>query len=127
MTAGFDRIVSTDAPSEPPGLMATLAARARTTPDPWLIGLETFGVLTVLAVIAWLPNRPAFALPGLVLIMFALWGVTEHFRLQGRAHRSRTAGSALRALQVLAVAAGTLAAAAALYALVGRLIGSVVS
>lgn len=115
------------APAEPPGPLVALATRARATGDPWLVCLEIAGLMTVLAVIVWLPNYPAFALPGLALSMFALWGIAEHVRLGRRRSRSRATRSAITGLQLLAVLAGTLAAAATLYAVVGYLVGTVVS
>ena len=112
-------------PPEPPGPLVTLAGRARLTPDLWLVALEILGLVTVVAVIAWLPNQLPLILPGLALSMFGLWGVTEHLRQTTR--RSRPIYRVLRALQFAAAMVGTLAVAAAIYVVAGRLIGTVVS
>jgi len=113
--------------TEPPGLLAVLAGRARITPDPWLVGLESIGLMIVLAVIVWVPDSPSLALPGVALSMFGLWGVAEHVRQTNPLHRSRAIRVALPLFQLLAVVAGTLAVVGAVYAAAGRLIGTVVS
>ncbi len=111
--------------AEPPGPLVALAGRARVTPDSWLVGLETFGLVTVIGVIAWFPDRLPLILPGVALSMFGLWGVTEHFRQSTR--RSRAVHLPLQVLQLVVAVIGTTAVAAAIYVIAGRLIGTIVS
>lgn len=113
--------------TEPPGAYASLAARARNTSDSLLVALESLGLAASLAILIWIPDRLALALPFLTLAMFGLWGVVEHVRGNPRERVARPASAALAVLQVIAALIGTLAAAATLYAVVGRAIGTIIS
>jgi len=113
--------------ADPSSAFAALATRARATRTDMLVGIETLGLLCALAVFIWLPDQLALALPFLALAMFGLWGATEHARRAGRDSLPRSLLGALRAIQLLAAVVGTVAALLSGYAVVGRMIGTVVS
>lgn len=107
-------------------LFPALAEGARHASDAKLVGIETFGLAASLAVYLWQPERVQAALPFIAIAMFGLWGVSEHFRrdLYFRAHGGT---AAVAVFQSLVAAVGVLAAAAALFAVVGRAIGTIIS
>ena len=112
--------------SEPPGAYAALATRARGTPDSLLVALESIGFGASLGVLVWTPDFSPLALPFLALAMFGIWGVAEHWRVS-RPVASGAPNAVIRGFQIFASVVGTLAAATALYALVGRAIGTIIS
>jgi len=112
---------------EPPGAFAALAAQARNTRADLLVGVETLGFVGALAVFIWIPERLVLALPFLALGMFGLWGAAEHARHAAHGSMSRARRGAVTGIQLFAAVAGTVAAVLAGYALVGRIIGTVVS
>ena len=114
----------------PAGPYAVLAARARRASDGALAGAAAVGVLAAAAVAAWRPAWWALALPPVAVGAFGLWGILEREaaeRRAGRAGRADALGLALRAVQWLAVVVGTAAAGLAALAVLGALLGRVIS
>ena len=94
--------------------------------DHALVGLESAGVVAMLAVAWQAPKSLAMALPFVTVSMFGFWGVAEHFKSRAgpRAGSTRTAVSIL---QLAAGATGIAAAAIVLLGIVGRAIGTFIS
>jgi len=117
----------------PAGPYAVLAARARRASDGALAGAAAVGVLAAAAVAAWRPAWWALALPPVAVGAFGLWGILEREAAErragraGRAGRADALGLALRAVQWLAVVVGTAAAGLAALAVLGALLGRVIS
>lgn len=113
--------------AEPPGLFAALASKARETSVSALLLVEIAGFLGAIAVLGIGPGHDGLALPLVALGMFGLWGLAEHSRgsreVSGMAGWSRAILLAQIAISII----GTASAIAGGYAIVGRLIGTVVS
>jgi hypothetical protein len=112
---------------EPPGLYAALAARAQQASDWTLAGLA--GALAGLALAAWRPGWWwVYALPLVAAGAFGLWGIAERERAElattGGSPRARRAPTAV---QWFAVAVGTGAAVLVGFAVLGVLLGTIIS
>lgn len=112
-------------PDSSSGVYAELASRARHTSSARLVGLETAGLAVSLSILIWMPSRVALTLPFVALSMFGLWGAAEHAKRQ--TWWRPPARELLSGMQIAAATIGTLSAAAGLYLLAGRAIGTVVS
>ncbi len=113
--------------NDPGNALSALKLRARRTGGARLFGFEAIGLAISLAVLIWLPERLPLALPFLAMSAFGLWGATDRALVTGWRKFPIPIRFLLRALRWLIAAAGVIAAAAALYVIVGVLLGTVVS
>jgi hypothetical protein len=107
---------------EPPGLFVTLAGKARGLSTVTLAGLS---LCCWVAIALWtIPDGMAWPIPAPVLSVgtFGLWGILDRVRRE-RQVTGTLALFAIDAGEKVTAAVGVLAALAALFALVGVLLG----
>lgn len=104
-----------------------LKSSARRTRDSRLVGAEAAGLLFSLAVWICIPARWPVALPFLALSAYGIWGVTDHALIAGRSTMSDGLWHSLRCFRGMVGIAGAIAGVLALYLIVGKLVGTVVS
>jgi hypothetical protein len=112
---------------EPPTLYAMLAARARRASDTALAGLAGVGGIAAVALLAARPGWWAFALPLVSAGAFGAWGILERERAERGAGRSARYDRVVGATQWLAVAIGTVGAIVTVFAVLGVLLGTIIS
>lgn len=105
--------------SDQDNIFAALVSRARATPDRTLLSLETGGLALSLAVLGFLPQHSAFALPGIGLAAFGVWGVIDHFIVTNVLIFTTERRIALRILQRAIGALGVVAGLGSVFALFG--------
>ncbi|MDB4911358.1 MAG: hypothetical protein JWO39_2181 [Gemmatimonadetes bacterium] len=113
--------------SEPPSLFAVLAVRARRTSDGVLAALAAIGGVAAVALAAVRPGWWAFALPLVSAGAFGLWGILERETAERGAVRSARYDRAMGAAQWVAVAIGTVCAIVTVFAVLGILLGRIIS
>jgi hypothetical protein len=113
--------------TEPPSLFAMLAARARRAPDGVLAALAGIGGVAAVALVAVRPPWWAFALPLVSAGAFGLWGILERATAERGALRSARYDRTMGAAQWVAVAVGTLCAIVTVFAVLGILLGRIIS
>lgn len=113
--------------NDPGNGLDALKLGARRTHNSRLVGAEAAGLLLSLGVWTWIPERWPLALPFLAISAFGIWGVTDHTLVAGRRTMSQPLWIFLRVFRWTVGLAGVVAAVAALYLVVGELIGTVVS
>ncbi len=116
--------LATSNPEESEGIHEAIASLARRSAPGTLLGAECVGLLGILAVIAWLPDRATLGLPLVAISSFGLWGIADRAQQNSGTRRTR---SAISFFQLLIAAAGGAAVIALIFAAGGRLIGTVVS
>ena|SRR6476469_476613 len=124
MIASLDK---QSAPDEPPSLYAMLAVGARKASDVTLAGLAAVGGVTAVALIAVRPHWWTYALLPIVAGSFGLWGILEREISERGANRSARYDRIITAIQWLAVVIGTLAAIVTAFAVLGILLGTIIS
>jgi hypothetical protein len=113
--------------TEPPSLYAMLAARARRASDAMLATLAGTGGVAAVALIAMRPAWWAFALPLVSAGAFGLWGILERETAERGAMRSARYDRAIGVAQWVAVAVGTVCAIVTLFAVLGIMLGTIIS
>jgi hypothetical protein len=113
--------------TEPPSLFAMLAVRARRTSDGVLAALAGIGGVAAVALAAIRPAWWAFALPLVSAGAFGLWGILERETAERGAPRSARYDRAMGAAQWVAVAIGTMCAIVTVFAVLGILLGTIIS
>ncbi|HEV7706462.1 MAG TPA: hypothetical protein VGO46_19350 [Gemmatimonadaceae bacterium] len=109
--------------TEPPGLFAMLAARARRASDGVLAALTGIGGVAAIALAAVRPSWWPFALPLVSVGAFGLWGMLERATAERGAERSARYDRVVSAAQWIAVAIGVLCAIVGALMALGVLIG----
>jgi hypothetical protein len=109
--------------TEPPGLFAMLAVRARRASDGALAALAGIGGAAAIALAAMRPSWWAFALPLVSAGAFGLWGILARATAERGAERSARYDRAMSVAQWVAVAIGVLCAIVATFAVLGVMIG----
>jgi hypothetical protein len=114
--------------TEPPGLYAALAARARRSSDAMLASLAGVGVIATLLLVAVRPWWGVYALPLVALGAFGVWGIIDR-ELADRAAGGRATKyrRAFVAAQWLVVALGTIAVLVTAFAVLGLFLGTIIS
>ncbi len=111
---------------EPPGLYATIAARTRRAADATLATAAAVGIFGALGFIVWRPALWIYALPLVAVGSVGVWGIAD--REQGERTRARpNARRLLTALRWSAAGIGTAAVLLVLFAILGRLLGTIMS
>lgn len=87
------------------------------------MAVETLGGLAALVMMIWLPNVTLAPLFFGAVMLFGFWGLAEHLRRSPDIIVSRRARTSLRMLQSVTAATGIVAVVAALYALLGKVLG----
>jgi hypothetical protein len=113
--------------SEPPSLYALLAGGARRAPDAVLASLAGVGGVAAVALIAMRPAWWAFVLPLVSAGAFGLWGILERVTAEREIPRSASYDRAIGAAQWLAAAIGTACAIVTGFAVLGILLGRIIS
>ena len=113
--------------TEPPGLFAMLAVRARSASDGALAALAGVGGVTAIALAARRPSWWAFALPLISAGAFGLWGILERATAERGAPRSMLYDRAVSAAQWMIAAIGTVCAIVTAFAVLGVLLGRIIS
>ncbi|MEP7066850.1 MAG: hypothetical protein ABI889_12505 [Gemmatimonadota bacterium] len=113
--------------TEPPGLFAILAARARRTSDGVLATLAGLGGVASIALIAARPSWWAFAMPLVSAGTFGLWGILERATAERGAPRSAVYDRATGVAQWTLAAIGTVCAIVTVFALLGFFLGTIIS
>jgi fatty acid desaturase len=113
--------------TEPPSLFAVLAVRARRTSDGVLAALAAIGGVAAVALAAVRPAWWAFALPLVSAGAFGLWGILERETAERGAVRSARYDRAMGAAQWVAVTIGTVCAIVTVFAVLGILLGRIIS
>lgn len=111
---------------EAPTLFEALATLARRAPDAALASAATGGLLGAVGMIFVSAGVRLFLLPLIALGAFGLWGILERARATSAAESTRPR-SLVGAAQRLAVAIGTAAVVVGALALLGALLGTVIS
>lgn len=124
MIASLDK---QSAPDEPPSLYAMLAVRARRASDATLAALTALGGVTAVALIAMRPHWWSYALLPVTLGSFGLWGILERELSERGTNRSAAYDRIVTATQWLAVVLGTVAAILTAFAVLGILLGTIIS
>jgi hypothetical protein len=113
--------------TEPPSLFAMLAVRARRASDGMLAALAGIGGVAAVALAAARPAWWAFALPLVSAGTFGLWGILERATAERGALRSARYDRAMGVAQWMAVAIGTVCAIVTVFAVLGILLGPIIS
>ncbi|HEY2896532.1 MAG TPA: hypothetical protein VGJ12_05295 [Gemmatimonadaceae bacterium] len=113
--------------TEPPSLFAMLAGKARRSSDAVLASLAGVGGLAAVALIAMRPAWWAFALPLVAAGAFGVWGILERATAERETPRSTRYDHAMSAAQWLAAAIGTACAVVTMFAVLGLLLGRIIS
>ena len=113
--------------TEPPGLFAMLAVRARRAPDAVLATMAGIGGVSVIALAAVRPRWWMYALLPVAAGAFGLWGILERGISERGALRSTRYDLVVAAMQWLAVAIGTVAAIVTAFAALGIFLGRIIS
>jgi hypothetical protein len=114
--------------TEPPGLYATLAARARRASDAMLATLAGIGLIATLLLVVERPRWGVFALPLIAVGAFGLWGIAERELTDGdAAGRVAKYRRAIVVAQRLVAALGTVAMLATAFAVLGLFLGTIIS
>jgi hypothetical protein len=113
--------------TEPPSLYAMLAGRARRASDAMLATLAGTGGVAAVALIAMRPAWWAFALPLVSAGAFGLWGILEREMAERGAMRSARYDRAIGVAQWVAAAVGTVCAIVTVFAVLGILLGTIIS
>ena len=109
--------------TEPPGLFAMLAVRARRASDGALAALAGAGGVAAIALAAVRPSWWAFALPLVSAGAFGLWGILERATAERGAVRSARYDRVVGAAQWIAVTIGAVCAIVTAFAVLGILMG----
>jgi hypothetical protein len=109
--------------TEPPGLFAMLAVRARRASDGMLAALAGVGGVAAIALLAVRPSWWAFALPLVSAGAFGLWGILERATAERGAERSARYDRVVSSAQWMVVAIGALCAIVTAFAVLGVLMG----
>jgi hypothetical protein len=113
--------------TEPPSLFAMLAVRARRASDAVLAALAGIGGVAAIALVAARPAWWAFALPLVSAGSFGLWGILERATAERGAERSARYDRLVGAAQWIAVVIGALCAIVTAFAVLGILMGPIIS
>jgi len=113
--------------TEPPGLFAMLAVRARRASDGALAALAGIGGVAAIAMAAVRPSWWTFALPLVSAGTFGLWGILERATAERGAERSASYDRAVSVAQWVAVAIGAACAIVTAFAVLGVLMGPFIS
>ena len=106
--------------------LIALAGRARRASDRSLAAAELSGFAAAVAVLALAPGSPDFALPLIAIGALGLWGITDHM-IDARRKLISPLRWGLLAFRLLVAIAGVAAAVLSGYAIIGRLMGVVIS
>jgi hypothetical protein len=109
--------------TEPPGLFAMLAVRARRASDGMLAALTGVGGVAAIALLAVRPSWWGFALPLVSAGAFGLWGILERATAERGAERSARYDRVVSLAQWMIVAIGALCAIVTAFAVLGVLMG----
>ena len=109
--------------TEPPGLFAMLAVRARRAPDAVLATMAGIGGVSAIALAAVRPSWWTFALPLVSVGTFGLWGMLERATAERGAERSARYDRAVGAAQWVAVAIGAVCTILTAFEVLGVVIG----
>ena len=112
---------------EPPGLLVAVADKARRTPPKQLEAMTVVSVLVIAVIAVLRPSWWEIGFPFAVVAAFGGWGLIEHNRRSSVEIIDQRRVAAASFSQYTLTAIGILSAIGALYALVGRMIGTVVS
>lgn len=124
MIASLDK---NSARGEPPSLYAMLAARARGASDAMLAALAAIGGISVVALLAVRPRWWMYALLPVTAGAFGLWGILERGISERGAERSARYERAVAVAQWSAIAIGTVAGLVTAFAVLGILMGPIIS
>jgi len=113
--------------TEPPSLLAMLAAKARRSSDAVLASLAGVGGLSAVALIAMRPAWWPFALPLVTAGAFGVWGILERATAERETPRSAGYDRAMWAAQWLAAAIGIVCAIVTVFAVLGVFLGRIIS
>jgi hypothetical protein len=113
--------------SEPPGLFAMLAVRARRASDGVLAALAGTGGVAAIALAAARPSWWAFALPLVAAGTFGLWGILERATAERGAERTTRYDRVTSVVQGMLVAIGAVCAIVTIFAVLGMLMGPIIS
>lgn len=113
--------------TEPPSLFAMLAGRARRASDGVLAVLAGIGGVAAVALVAVRPAWWAFALPLVSAGAFGLWGILERATAERGAQRSARYDRAMGAVQWAVAALGTVCAIVTVFAVLGIMLGTIIS
>jgi hypothetical protein len=103
-----------------------VANRARRASDRSLAAAELAGFAAAVAVLALAPRSLDFALPAVAVGALGLWGITDHM-IDARRNLLPPLRWALLGFRLFVATAGVGAAVLSGYALIGRLMGVVIS
>lgn len=124
MIASLDK---NSAAGEPPGLYAMLATRARNAADATLATFAAIGGVTIVALAAVRPRWWMYALLPVMGGTFGLWGILERAIAERGTDRSARYERAITTAQWIAVVIGTAAAIVTTFAVLGILLGPIIS
>jgi hypothetical protein len=113
--------------SEPASLFAMLAGKARRSSDAVLASLAGVGGLSAVALFATRPAWWAFALPLVSAGAFGVWGILERATAERETPRSVRYDRAMGVAQWVAAAIGTVCAIVTVFAVLGLLLGRIIS
>jgi hypothetical protein len=113
--------------SEPASLFAMLAGKARRSSDAVLASLAGVGGLSAVALFATRPAWWAFALPLVSAGAFGVWGILERATAERVTPRSARYDRAMGVAQWVAAAIGTVCAIVTVFAVLGLLLGRIIS
>jgi hypothetical protein len=113
--------------TEPPSLFAILACKGRRAPDAVLAVLAAVGGLSAVALIATRPAWWAFALPLVSAGAFGVWGILERATAERVTPRGARYDRAMGVAQWVAAAIGTMCAIVTVFAVLGLLLGRIIS
>lgn len=111
---------------EPPGLYATIAARTRRAADATLAIAAGIGIFGAVGVVVWRPAWWIYALPLVAVGAAGVWGIADR-EGGGRAGAHPNTRRLLTALQWTAAAVGTAAVLIVVFAVLGRVLGTIIS
>lgn len=106
--------------------LVALASRARRASDRSLAVAELSGFAAAVAVLAVAPGSPGFALLLVAIGALGLWGITDHM-IDARRKLLLPLRWALLGFRFFVAVAGVAAALLSGYAVIGRLMGVVIS
>jgi hypothetical protein len=113
--------------SEPASLFAMLAGKARRSSDAVLASLAGVGGLSAVALFATRPAWWAFALPLVSAGAFGVWGILERATAERVTPRGARYDRAMGVAQWVAAAIGTMCAIVTVFAVLGLLLGRIIS
>jgi hypothetical protein len=113
--------------SEPASLFAMLAGKARRSSDAVLASLAGVGGLSAVALFATRPAWWAFALPLVSAGAFGVWGILERATAERVTPRGARYDRAMGVAQWVAAAIGTVCAIVTVFAVLGLLLGRIIS